>query len=98
MRVENKILNKQYKINKSTEEEKTKRILENKITKDPHARAKYSYSCKFGKKNNDFYCYLLLAAENLLLAEQLQISASSSASKLPARANTNLMSSIQIRI
>ena len=39
-------------------------------------------------KNKDFYCYLLLAAENLLLAEQLQISASSSASKLPARANT----------
>ena len=43
---------------------------------------------KFGEKNKDFYCYLLLAAENLLLAEQLLISASSSASKLPARANT----------
>ena len=46
---------------------------------------------KFGEKNKDFYCYLLLAAENLLLAEQLQISASSSASKLPARANTSFM-------
>ena len=53
---------------------------------------------KFCEKIKDFHCYLLLAAENLLLAEQLQISASSSASKLPARANTNLMSSIQIRI
>ena len=47
---------------------------------------------KFGEKNKDFYCYLLLAAENLLLAEQLQISASSSASKLPARANTTYIS------
>ena len=44
-------------------------------------------------KNKDFYCYLLLAAENLLLAEQLQISACSSASKLPACANTNWNSS-----
>ncbi len=46
---------------------------------------------EFGEKIKIFYCYLLLAAENLLLAEQLRISASSSASKLPARANTSFM-------
>ena len=42
---------------------------------------------KFGEKMK---IYLLLAAENFLLAEQLQISAGSSASKLPARADTIL--------
>ena len=42
-------------------------------------------------KYQNFYCYLLLAAENFLLAEQFQITASSSASKLPARANTSAM-------
>ena len=46
------------------------------------------FTVYFFEKHKDFYCYLLLAAENSLLAEQLQISASSSASKLPARANT----------
>ena len=40
-------------------------------------------------KYMNFHCYLLLAAENFLLAEQFQITASSSASRLPARANTS---------
>ena len=39
-------------------------------------------------KYQNFHCYLLLAAENFLLAEQFEITASSSASKLPACANT----------
>ena len=40
----------------------------------------------------DFHCFLQLAAENFLLAEQFQISASSPASILPACANTKLIS------
>ena len=56
--------------------------------RNPFRRSSRIFTANLMKKK-DFYCYFLLAVENLLLAEQLQISASSSASKLPARANTS---------
>ena len=64
------------------------RIYIDKSKKEICSDAQIRFLPQIWWKNKDFYCYLLLAAENLLLAEQLQISASSSASKLPARANT----------